>query len=772
VERHWTGPPHAVTSPHRNPPPLQGIRVVECSDHEGVSYCGRTLAALGADVVKLEPIAGDPLRQRPPLVAAGSGRVSVAFEYLNAGKRSIAVDPSEPEGLAAASRVVAAADVVLTSPEQLALFGIDAVARPPRQIRALAGAFGGRTAEGGPTSAFTRFHASSSGYLTPADKDRSARPGWAGPYAAEAMFGTCLAVAVVAELGRGTGGEIDFSYQGYGVWMDKMFFPRVALSDSLDLHRYTTAYPFGGNMACKDGFACIFVIEEHQWRNLVRTLEKTEWLADPRFATGVLRLDVQEEIDEVLAAWCAARTVDEVVTAGRTADFPVGRVRPPTSVLAQSESWSRGFLTEMDTGFGRLPVAGLPFGPGLPSVVLPRAPRCGEHGGTVPADWGMVVAARAAAPLAGLKVLDLTWAAAGPVITSIMAFLGADIVKVEHRSRPDLMRVAQKQYGYSSDDDLDSSPIFQELAAGKRSIELDLRDPHDRQVALRLAAVADVLVENMRPGKVEQLGLSYDAVRAVNPGIVMCSQSATGRVDGPAIPGYAPIFWAEGGGAWLTGWPDRRPGVVRGPVDFHAAAFACLGTLALLLARANTGVGGYIDCAAIETVSGAFGPEILYAAVTGQDPSRCGNAFPGMLLNDVFPSHGDDQWIAVTVGDEVEWEAFCRALGRPDLAPGGYRDDRYGAIAEVTSKCDASRLEGRLLALGVPAAQCLSLRSSMSDARLAGRGIWQRIHHPVIGEQTIVGLPWTFDGQPYEIGFPGPALGEHGDRVRKEWLGE
>jgi crotonobetainyl-CoA:carnitine CoA-transferase CaiB-like acyl-CoA transferase len=143
-----------------------------------------------------------------------------------------------------------------------------------------------------------------------------------------------------------------------------------------------------------------------------------------------------------------------------------------------------------------------------------------------------------------------------------------------------------------------------------------------------------------------------------------------------------------------------------------------------------------------------------------------------MLLNDVFPCHGDDQWIAVTVGDDVEWEAFCRALGRPDLAPGGYGGDRYEAIAEVTSMCDASRLEGRLLALGVPAARCLSLRSSLSDARLAGRGIWQRIHHPVLGEQTIVGLPWTFDGQPYEIGVPGPALGEHGDQVRKEWLGE
>lgn len=752
--------------------PLAGLRVVECSDHEGVQYCGRTLAALGADVVKLEPTGGDPLRRRPPFLDGLDGEPhSVAFEYLNAGKRSVVYSPELGAADPAVEGLLAGAEVVLTSTDYMA--ALDDVPRPRGQVRAIAGGFGGRPDEGGPTTAFTRFHASTSGYLVPADKDRTVRPAWGGPYGAEAMFGIAFAVAVVAEVERGTGGEVDFSYQGYGIWMDKMFFPRVSLSETLDHHRYTTAYPFGGSMRCLDGFACIFVIEEHQWHSLATTLGRVEWLSDPKFANGVLRILVQEEIDEALAAWCAVRTVTEVLEAGRASDFPVARVRAPTEVLGWAQLAARGFLTEATTAFGDVTVAGLPFGADVPGVPLGPAPSLADR----TTRWS---APRAAArptgrrsddlPLAGLKVLDFTWAAAGPIVTSIFAFLGADIVKVEHRSRPDLMRAAQKQYGYADDDDLDASPSFQEIAAGKRSIELDLRDPADRAVAFQLATVADVLVENMRPGKIEQLGLSYEAVAAVNPSIVMCSQSATARVEGAGIPGYAPIFWAEGGGAWLTGWPERRPGVVRGPVDFHAAAFACLGTVALLAHRARTGEGGYVDCSAIETVSSAFGPELLHAAVTGTDAIRSGNAFPGTLLNDVFPCHGDDQWLAVTIRDEADWRALGATL--PDLLLGDRApsDVSYDEIAAFTSSRDASRLEGRLLAAGVPAARSQSHRSALADARFAGRGIWQKVHHPVIGDQVIIGLPWTFDGRPYEMHHPGPNLGEHSEAIRKAWL--
>jgi len=176
------------------------------------------------------------------------------------------------------------------------------------------------------------------------------------------------------------------------------------------------------------------------------------------------------------------------------------------------------------------------------------------------------------------------------------------------------MRVAGKQYGHGASG-LDSSPAFQDICAGKRSIELDLHNEADRSLAMDLAGVADVVIENMRPGKMESLGLGYDDLSALNPQIIVCSQSATGRNSSTAIPGYAPIFWAEGGGASLMGWPTGTPGAMRGPVDFHAAAFACLGVLALLAQRDQTGKGGYVDCSAIEAVVSSGIDEIML--VTG-----------------------------------------------------------------------------------------------------------------------------------------------------------
>lgn len=485
-------------------------------------------------------------------------------------------------------------------------------------------------------------------------------------------------------------------------------------------------------------------------------------------------------IQDALAGWCATRTVDQVVKEGRAADIPVGRVRTQAEVLAWPQLAARGFLAEQPTAFGHVPVVGLPYGTGLPARVLGPAPELGAH--TAEAARGAAWTSQTSAPvrptvtgrgrpLDGVRVLDFTWAAAGPIATSFLAYLGVDVVKVEHRSRPDLMRIAQKQYGYGDEDDIDGSPSFVEMATGKRLIELDLRDPRDRDTALELATVADVLIENMRPGKIEALGLSYETVSERNPGIVMCSQSATARVDGPSVPGYAPIFWAEGGGSYRTGWPHRPPGGVRGPVDMHAAAAACLGTLALLERRERTGRGGRVDCSAIETVAACFGPELLDAAVTGRTTERDGNGYPGTVFNDVLPCFGEEEWVAVTARNRREWEGLADVLGRPDLAAREPSTVGHEELAASTRAHDPRRLEARLLAHGVPAARSTTMRGAITDARFAGRGLWQHVPSRYVGIQLVVGLPWTVDGQPYDMDRGAPRLGEHGPDVLAEWLG-
>ena len=383
-------------------------------------------------------------------------------------------------------------------------------------------------------------------------------------------------------------------------------------------------------------------------------------------------------------------------------------------------------------------------------------------------------------PLSGLRVLDFTWAAAGPIATSFMAWLGADVAKIEYARRPDLMRVANRQYGYPGELDLNASTSFNEIASGKRSIALNLSDTGDLDTARQLAAVADVVVENMRPGKIESLGLGYRELRELNPPVVMCSVSATGRTA-ESVPGYAPIFWAEGGGAWMTGRPDRLPGVVRGPVDLHVAALACVGTLALLERRKRTGEGGYVDCSGIEAVAATTTADLIAELLTGKQAARGGNSQPGMLVNDLFPAAGDkpgdEAWVAVSVRDDADLTAFCALLGeQPDdvraaLTSGGQLSDEcYQQLAGKTARLDAGALARDLLARGVPAARSLSLNAALLDQRLHQRGTFVQSSHPRIGQQTIVGVPWVRDGTPYAAIRPAPDLGQDGDAILSEWL--
>jgi len=386
-----------------------------------------------------------------------------------------------------------------------------------------------------------------------------------------------------------------------------------------------------------------------------------------------------------------------------------------------------------------------------------------------------------ASPWSQLKVLDFTWMMAGPVITTFLSNLGAEVVKVESRNRLDLMRMANKSYGWADDDDIETSPIFNELAVGKRSIALDLKTEDGRKLARDLALRADVVVENMRPGKIESLGLAPESLRQENPGLIMCSMSAYGRGPEQDMPGYAPIFWAEGGGAWNSGWPEGDPTYVRGPVDLHAGAFAAFAVFAALLERDRTGAGCHIDCSGVESVAAAVGIEILGAAYGAPDLGRQGNAAPPYFPNDVFPVIGDYRWVAISVRDDNDWINLARVLNLPQ-----HERDRFanvGArrhadqevnelVSESTSKWEASELVASLLQAGVPAAISRTLEDALEDRTLRDRGFWKVLNHERIGEQTIAGLPWNTEGLSRQsLDTRGaPVLGADTDDVLREWL--
>jgi benzylsuccinate CoA-transferase BbsF subunit len=384
--------------------------------------------------------------------------------------------------------------------------------------------------------------------------------------------------------------------------------------------------------------------------------------------------------------------------------------------------------------------------------------------------------------LAGVRVLDFTWAGAGPFATEILCLMGADVVKVESAERPDLLRVANVAYGWG-EANVDASPCFNDMNAGKRSISLDLKHPRGRETALRLAAQADVVCDNMRAGKMEALGLGYEELRAVRPDIICCSVSATGRASGmktPDVPGYAPVFWAEGGGASVTGMKDGSPAYLRAPVDMNAASFAALGLLAALYRRKRTGQGARIDCSAIETVAAMVGDGLLAASLGMPPVGLRGNDRPPCAPNEVFPCSGSDQWVAISVETGDQWLALCRVLGATTLAADTplrsrwhrwqRRTELYRVLCSHTREFDAARLERELHAAGIAASRSASITEHLRDEQLNARGFWRYVTHPVIGPQKIGTLPFRMQPPLPSSERGGPLLGEHTDEVLAEWV--
>ena len=267
--------------------------------------------------------------------------------------------------------------------------------------------------------------------------------------------------------------------------------------------------------------------------------------------------------------------------------------------------------------------------------------------------------------LEGVRVLDFTWAAAGPYATCLLALLGAEVVKVESTKRPDPAR-----RGFLADyGGINRSPNFNELNLGKRSFQVDLSEPAGRALAHRLAEWADVVVDNFRPGVMTRFGLDAETLLAQRPELIVASSSANGATGPDAMAaGLASIFGATGGLSEQTGYADGPPTEIGESTDYRSGSALAVAMLAALLHRARTGEGQHVDLASREVVA-ASSPDALLAEQLGvavADP-RSATRHREFAPHDVYPAAGEDDWVAIAVGDESEWAGLC-ARARPRRA--------------------------------------------------------------------------------------------------------
>ena len=274
-------------------------------------------------------------------------------------------------------------------------------------------------------------------------------------------------------------------------------------------------------------------------------------------------------------------------------------------------------------------------------------------------------------PLDGIRIVDFTWAWAGPYATLLMAFMGAEVIKVESLSRLDHTRLRSLMTGPTMGGH-DRSNVFNEMNLNKLSLTLDLKQPKSIEIVNKLIKMADVVTQNMRPGAMDRLGLSYEILRKIKPDIIMLSSSAVGGA-GPerTYVGYAPNFAAMSGLAHVSGYPEGQPSTLSGAIDTRVATTSAFAVLAALNYRQRTGRGQHIDLASSEAISCLAGDVFMDYTMNQRVRERNGNRDELMVPHGCYPCRGEDHWVTVAVSTEEEWQAFCNALGNPHWTEDG-----------------------------------------------------------------------------------------------------
>jgi len=462
-------------------------------------------------------------------------------------------------------------------------------------------------------------------------------------------------------------------------------------------------------------------------------MQGVDWLAYNR---STLPEETRAVWQAAMAAFFASRTKADIAGEGRRRGINACVVNEPGDVLADQHLAARGFF---DTAGG------------LPERFA--AIRAGAQG-----DAPAIHVGERPGPLSGVKILDFAWALVGSITTKTLGDLGAEVVKIETRGRPDLARM-DVQVSASSATSLDDKPWFAHLNSSKRSLTLNLKQPEARRVLDPLIDWADVVVENFSPGTMAKLGLDYDSLVKRNPAIVMVSGSVFGQT-GPMAQewGVDGTGGALSGRTFLTGYPDGEP-VIPGAVPYGdvIVPFVMAGHVAAALQhRRATGQGCHIDASMYEICVQQM-REFLIAAKRGERPQRLGNSDPAVMMQDVYCAAGDDRWVAVSLFSPED-QAKLEAITGPDIA---------GWIAAREDRAVAEALQQAGIAAGA-LQDCEDLLEH--DPQIATRAALVTLDHPLLGPFGHIATPIAFSRDQCAP-FRAPMLGEHAHQVAREICG-
>lgn len=806
--------------------PLAGLRVLDFSRVLSGPLGTMFLADLGAHVIKIEDLDGtDTTRHNPPYV----GGESHYFLSLNRNKESLALDLKHPEGLEIALRLAEQSDVVIENfrpgvADKLGI-GYDALSKlNPRIVYSSISGFG----QTGPLRNKIAYdiviQALTGAIAVTGEPDRP--PVKMGlPLADElsALFSTIGVLAGLEKRERtGRGCYLDVSMFDTGVsllsYMANVYFATGESAQRLG-SRHPTIYPYNA-FQTQDGYIVVAAFTQVFWCKFCGVIGQEGLPSDPRFRSFAERNQYRAELGAIIEPIMRTRTTAQWEQVLEKGDVPNGPVNSVAEAIEMDQTLARQMVVEMNHPVaGRIRCLGTPFHFDFEgdAEFLPEcrsAPVVGQHSRSILHDllgYDYARIERLAAdqvvrlspvpgntsatprpaptptlesrvndcaddelPLTGVRVLDLTRMFAGPYGATILADLGAEVIKIEE---PGIGDPTRRNIPFIKEE----STYFMAVNRGKKSVVLDLKSPEGRPTLLDLVAKADVLIENYRVGVMDRLGLSYQDLRKRNPHIVLCSISGFGKT-GPLKDkiSFDLVNQAMAGTMAITGEEGRPPIRIGLPVgDLNGGIFGAVAILAALQGRHRTGKGAAIDLGLHDLLIALLGYMGQLYLLTGESPKPVGSQHHHIAPYGAFEA--SDGHVVIAAFSQSFWAKFARSIGRPELIEDPrfitidtrkeHKKELNAIIEPVLRTKSVDEWVAHLEAGDVPCARVASVREVLTSPHALAREIVFDFEHPTVGKVRTVGTPFRADGRLWRSSLPPPILGQHTEEVLRALLG-
>jgi crotonobetainyl-CoA:carnitine CoA-transferase CaiB-like acyl-CoA transferase len=774
------------------------------------AYCGKLFADLGAEVIKVEPKGADPGRMQAPFVETTDGRRSIPFAYANSNKRSILLDLETGSDRARFRSLAADSDLILEAfpvgtLAELGLGYSDLSTDHPELVLTSVTGFG----QTGPQRAHRSndLVASALGGAMISIGDPADPPLRLAGRQADVTTATLAAASSLVALYHrdqtGRGQHVDVSsleviasithIAGVGKWLEDGVIPKRVGTGLV------ASVPSGA-YRCKDGLVYLMVNRPAHWEALACWINEMtgneEVLLTEFQGASSSRLPYRELLDVFIGDLMSQLAVDEAYHEGQRRHIAVTPVQSASDIAADPHLRARKFFGAIEIEKGRrLPAAGAPYR-------LGRTPWKSNHSVPEPGEFDprahttpRIVripheAARTetttetpAGALAGLRIVEFGTGLAAPWIGRILAWAGAEVIKVESHAHPDVPRLFVPPREPELGTQPQCSPWFTDWSAGKRFVALDLRNETGAELARQIVDRSDAVISNYSTGVLAKLGLGYETLSARNSGLVMLESNGFGE-SGPnsRYVTWGPNIEALSGLCSLSGFPDRECSISHFAYpDPLSALHGLFVLLAGLIYRDRSKQGQVIHLSQFETTVAAVGALILEYAATGKEPARLGNRELDCAPYGCFPCRGDDRWCVLCVEDDIDWKRLREVMGQPEwaaeerFATGASRvanvDDLEARIADWTADRRDYDVMQACQRAGIAAGVVQNAEDLLRlDPQLAHRGFFEEIPHFKKGSVVASGIPLGLTGTPGHTSHAGSAVGHDNQYVFREIL--